>query len=99
MDLDFARVLSQHVSRMNISVRDLECITGLSKSKVSYLMTGKRVPQDDDLRVLAKAFDLRGTDDKAFWLAGFLSRSPPSIQDHYRRHFREDWLQDFDIPK
>ena len=99
MELDFARVLSRHVARISISVRDLGYITGLSKSKVNYLMTGKRVPHDDDLWVLAKAFDLRGTEAKVFWLAGFLSRSPPSIQDHYRRHFREDWLQDFDIPK
>lgn len=98
MDLNFTSVLTRHVSRMSLSVRDLSGITGMSKSKVNYLMTGKRVPSDDDLMVLVKAFDLRGTDAKAFLLAGLLSRSPPAIQGHYRLHFKEDWLHDWEVP-
>jgi len=55
-------LLSQIMTQRNISVRQLEMLSGVPKSTISDIMNGHQSPRLDTLEVLARAMKCRITD-------------------------------------
>ena len=55
-------LLSQIMSQKNISVRQLEMMSGIPRSTISDIMNGHQSPRLDTLEVISKAMKCRITD-------------------------------------